>query len=268
MEQSLAKQSKPLQFELSFENAVDKDLLVDIDDRDFGSENSIEQNKVIIDIGGKPIVRNLRTLYELKGVDMPPEMKIFDSYEIWLVSYSLNILNTGGFRKLKQVQLDISYQPLLDGQRPPVTIIDLLPQTKFRGVISGKLEAKASINLNGQLSVPKAVTSILKHTDTLSAGGKVEVGADADVVCNIRISILTTDIVSAGIGNSESSWILEKNIDNQLVGDQLCVQTILVPHDIELLPVKARVSAVVSGPLGLLPIRMQSQWEPFETILK
>src|SRR5688500_4278452 len=118
---------EPIRFTLTEENAVETDLLIHSNSRDFGSDNAIEKIEIVIDIGKKPIVKNLRSLYEAKGVDLPIVLLIFKIYDIFLLTYPINIIRQGDFKKLKEVQPDVEYISFLENQKPAVTIIDLLP---------------------------------------------------------------------------------------------------------------------------------------------
>ncbi len=256
-----------LKFQLNASNAVETDLLTEIPDRDFGTEKTIDEYNIEIDIGKMPIAKNLRTLYELKGHIVPPELAIFKSYDIWIITQSLNIPINGDFRKLKQVQFDVEYTSAIEGQRSPATIIDVFPQTKFKRIFKGKFIFNASIDLNGQIGVPTVASKMIRYSEVLEGTGKIQLSTDTDVVCNISFALLSPEIISVGIGNYTGSWILEKSENYPLVGDQLLMHTVLVPKEMDSIHFNARVSAVASGPFGLLPIRLQSEWESLEVFL-
>jgi len=244
-------------FELSFRQAIEPDLL--IQNRDLGTSNSIDEENYVIDIGRAPFAKNVATLFELKGVALPPSYAVFKSYDIWLITFALNILKDGSFRKLRQVELNIEYQSPLKNVRVPVTIIDVFPQTKFKKIIDGKLMFSASIDLNGKAAISDKISSIIKYSEVFELGGKLDISTDSEVVCNLSFSLLTPEIVSTGIGNFKSSRLLEKSENYMLLGDQLLMQTVIVPKDTKYLKCKASVAAVATGPFGFLPIRMESK---------
>lgn len=251
-------------FELNLQDAIEPNLVVF--DRDFGSKIAIDEEKIQIDIGRRPIVKNLRALFELKGTALPEDLAIFKNYDIWLVTYTINILKAGSFKHLKEIQLDIEYLSTVKGKTPPVTIIELFPQTKFKKIIDGKLLFDATIDINGRAAASTATGSAAAFTETLSAGGRLEVSANAGAVCNITFSMVTSEIVSTGTGHYRGSWILRQADGNPLLGDQLLMQTILVPLGMPSIQCKIATAAVASGPFGMLPLRMQSKPEKLDPI--
>jgi len=246
-------------FEIKFseKDVLFKNLLASPDQLDYG-DISLKDCKAEIQIGKKPIVRNLRKLYELKGSELPADLKVFDVYDIWLVTYSVGIVSEGGLKKIRQVQFDTEYVDEATDQ-PDVTIIDMLPQTKFNTVLLGKLGLNASINLNGNMELSEHLSAIISN-EQIGVGASISVTDDMNAVCNLNLKLITSEITSIGIGNYAASWVLERTTNNVLLGDQLLVQTILVQKDMPYIDCKLRASAVCSAPFGLLPLRLRSEW--------
>ncbi len=142
---------------------------------------------------------------------------------------------------------------------PNVTIIDVLPQSKFTKIIDGKLTLDANINVDGKAGVSVSSPGIV-HTDFISGSAKIEVGSDARAGLNLSFNVLSADITAIGVGNFMGTWVLERTSDAPLLGDQLFVHTILVHQDTPFIDVKARISTTCTAPFGLLPVRMEGEW--------
>lgn len=244
--------------ELSNNSALFPYLLTPPDQLDFGSE-AIEICNARIELGQKPVVRNLRKLYEFKNIPLPPDLQVLQFYDIWLITYAVGIVTSGSnLKKIRQLQLDIQYFDA-DESVPNVTIIDILPQSKFTKIIDGKMALDVDINVEGKAGTSISSSQIL-HTDIISGGGKIVVNGDIHCGLNISFNVLSTDITAIGVGNYTGTWVLDRTNDNPLLGDQLFVHTVLVQQDTPYIDAKAKVSTTCTAPFGFLPLRIEGEW--------
>ena len=242
--------------ELNYQNAVDRYLLIPLEKADLGSEPEIEADSIRIYLGSKPICVNLLGLYLKQGKQIPAELSIFDQYDIWMVTYGVSIIRSGGWKKLSQVGLEINYPAGEDD--PSVVIIKNMPETSFKKIMDGKLVFDAGLELNGQLSAKIDKFKVEEYID-LGFGGKLNVSSAAKASFNIAFSLLSEKIISIGTGDTHGEWVMHKDAE-PLLGDQLFSQTILAPKGLPRLSVKARVSSVITGPMGSFPVKMHGEW--------
>lgn len=248
------------EFDLSIgEHAVDPHIGIDIADRNFGSEPEFQKNKIRVYLGNRPIRYNLVELYLEKNQTLPPEWRLFDEYDIWLITYSIQIVKTGGFNHIKQIGLQVKYSD--DQLDPKIIILENMPVTKFTKLGSLGISFSAGLGLDGKVNVPNTIFQPGKYFD-LEYGGKLAVNGGGAASFNLQFNVLSTDVISVGIGNTYGEWVLNRDNEKPLVGDQLFTQTVLTTKGLPAINCEARVYGVVAGPLGSFPIRLEGKWVP------
>jgi hypothetical protein len=237
---------------LSFEDAVDPLLAVPPSQRSFGREPVVEKGRVRLRIGERPIVRNLKVLYRKSGKTLPPDLEVFAAYDIWLIVFVVGTVREAGFREVDRFGLTATFP-----EKPRVTVLNVLPQTRFVQRAGGLLKAEVGLALNGSAQVPEGVTQMLAQTDFLSADASMKLSADANLVGTLSFSVLTPVIQATGIGGRRAEWVFEK-AEQPLVGDQQMIVTLLAPKNLDELDVAARLSATVSV-FNLLPCNLETE---------
>src|SRR4051812_29976454 len=99
--------------ELSFKDSISSNFEIPPYERHMGDEaeaGSIVNDKISIKVGNNPIVYNLKKLYELSGKEIPAEIQIFTSYDIWIINYNIGILKSGGVDNVKQIGFKVKYK--------------------------------------------------------------------------------------------------------------------------------------------------------------
>lgn len=248
------------EIQLDSQSALDQDLLVPPSKRTFGAEPDVEAGRIRLRIGERPVARNLRVLYELSKREVPADLEVFISYDIWLLTHSISVVKEGGFKQIRQLGYQMKFP-----DRPRVTVLEVLPQTRFVTNVGGFFKGEADIQLNGQAAVPDSITHLLDYVEDLSLGGKVTLSNQINLVGRVSFAVMTPVIQAVGAGDSSSEWVFIKD-EQPLLGDQLMTQMILTPLRLNKLKFKARLYATISS-FNLIPARFQSDWIDLECIL-
>lgn len=237
-------------------SAVDKYLLVPLEQANLREEPDISTEHFNLRIGSKPVCLNLLDIYIKQGLSVPKELNIFDQYDIWLINFGISILKTGGWQKINQLGFEISY-PSGDDDIS-VTVISNIPSTSFNTSASGDLTFKTGLQLNGQAE-SKIDEIPLNDFINLGYSGKLAVSSHAGIQFAMEFKVISPKIVSTGTGDNHAEWIIYRD-EEPLLGDQLFCQTILTPKDIATLKVKARINCLITGPMGSFPVKLKSEW--------
>jgi|GEM_PF-2365181 len=245
-----------IQVELTSVNAVDKFLLVPLEKANLGEEPDIENEHFSLRLGSRPICINLLDLFLKQSQSVPASLNIFDQYDIWLINYGVSIIKTGGWQKIKQLGLEISFPSGPDDIR--VTIISNMPTTSFKTFAGAELVFKANLELNGQASSKMEDIKLDQFID-LGYSGKLSLTNKSSANFSLQFNLLSPQVVSTGIGDNHSEWIVYRD-QAPLLGDQLFSQTILIPKDIDSLKVKARINCLITGPMGSFPVKLAGEW--------
>ena len=245
---------------LGAQSALDPDLLVAPSKRTFGVEPEIETDRIRLRIGERPIVRNLRALYEKSKRKLPADLEVFISYDIWLITHSVSIVKEGGFKQIRQVGYQVRFP-----EKPKVTVVEVLPQTHFVTKLGGSFENEADIQIDGRASIAGSLTDLLDTVENVSFGGKLTLSQHLNVVARINFSVMTPVIQAVGIGDNGSEWVFNKE-EKPLLGDQLMIQILLTPRRLKKLAFKARVYATITT-FNMVPARFQSEWIDLNCVL-
>lgn len=208
--------------------------------RDFGSEGIISVKDLEISVGDRPVCRNLRRMYELGGRKVPSEIEVFDLYDIWLITHAVGIIKReGSTAKVKSIGYQADF-----ADADNVFTIDLLPRTKFVSKLSLSSQTEVALGLEGHAQVPEAVTMLLEQVEYLGGDASIRLSSDNRIVGRLSFSVMSPTIQAVGMGSSRCEWIFEED-ETPLLGDQLMIQTILVPAGTPAIKFAARGSAFV-----------------------
>jgi len=236
---------------LTFADALDRLLAVAPSQRTFGTEPELEKGQVRLRIGERPIVRDLKRLYRKSGKTLPPDLEVFSAYNIWMILYAVGIVRASGMREVDRFGFAITFP-----EKPRVTVLNVLPQTRFVKRVGAALKAEAALSLNGSAQLPEAVTQMLAQTDALSADASLKISTEANLVGTLSISVLTPIIQAIGTGSRRAEWVFEKS-EEPLLGDQHMAVTLLAPKSIDELETTVRLSATVSV-FNFLPCNLET----------
>ncbi len=220
----------------------------------------VESDNLNIRIGKRPVARNLRKLYELENRELPPEFAIFRNYGIWIITTSVGIVDEKGEGndRLKHFGFKVRFD-----EYDPITIIDVLPKSKFVERVAGKLNIVADLKANGQFSLPESGQAISEKPIPVDYGAEGKLGVDANVVARFNFGVVTPVITAIGEEDVIGQWQFTRE-DKPMVGMQKMIMTILTPPDEEMegeeITFEGMVTASIKRSLFHLPDKRKSEW--------
>lgn len=238
---------------LTLQDAVNPILALPPADRTFGAGPRLEHGRVRLRFGERPIVRDLRSVYRKSGKTLPPDYQVFSAYDIWTILFAVGIVRESGMREVDRFGVSVEF-----ADTPRVTVLNVLPQTRFVKRAGATLKAEATIALNGSAQIPEAINDALAHIDGLSADASLRVATEATLFGTLSFSVLTSIVQAIGTGGRRAEWVFEK-CEQPLVGDQHLALTLLTPRSVDQLEITARLFASISV-FNFLPCNLETEF--------
>ncbi|MEQ1727520.1 MAG: hypothetical protein ABL982_03990 [Vicinamibacterales bacterium] len=198
------------------------DLLPSPYEVDLGT--GISANDLDIRIGERPFAVNLQRLYLETHGALPPEIAVFDQYDVWLVCHAIGCMRRRGSASIRS----FGYRARLMEGQPRVYTADVFPRTEFIKRSEGQLVAQVDLGMDGSVSLPHGSHEFVLGAGTGRLGGGLQLSTRASWVGRLTFAAHTAKVVAIGVGATNSEWMLEVD-DEPLLGDQLLYQTVLVP---------------------------------------
>lgn len=227
-------------------------LLEDIEVEAFGTvEEEIEkvEKTYTLRVGELPVVRSLRKLAESGGKALPPEISALKG-ETYMITHAVGINAEERPNSIRR----ISYRASFDD--PGATTLELLPNTTFKEFFVGKLKFEASIAANGTAKTPELLSKLAEIIN-LGAGAELKVGTEASMIGNLTLSLKSVKIQTTGQMGATATWQFDKD-ENPLVGDQVLVQTVVVPKGQKKLTFSLQGFAVIDHGLFQRPVSIET----------
>ena len=240
--------------ELDFiEIVLDKPRLIEPGVADLGSEDDLDYQNVSIRIGRRPIVKDVRKLYERSKRGMPNGYQVFKDFDIWLISHTIGVMdrNSHLLQNLKNIGYKVRFNEI-----DYITILDVMPKSKFITKLTAGLSVSADINLNGSFSLPDLSWKV-QEEEKLQFGAGIKIGGNTEIVGRISFDIITPKIIAIGEGDYQGEWCFEKD-DLPLFGMHKMTQTLLVPQGLDKL--EFEVQAYANLTTFKVPNRRESEW--------
>src|SRR5579863_1343008 len=241
---------------LTLADAVDPLLTIAPSRRHFGKSNEpdLQKGRVSLRIGDRPIVRDLKLLYRTTHNQLPTDFEMFTAYNVWLVGFGLGILREAGFSKVERFGFAVTF-----ADTPRVTVLAVLPQTRFLKRAGLDLNMEAVLALNGAAQIPNTAVELFAQAISLplSADASLKLSSELKMVGNLSFSVQTPVIAAIGVGGRHAEWLFEKSAQ-PLVGDQQMMLTLLAPRAADELQTTLRVSVTIST-FNLLPCRLEKE---------
>ncbi|HJQ70928.1 MAG TPA: hypothetical protein VKA70_18275 [Blastocatellia bacterium] len=239
------------------------DLLVSPYEIDYGTRGGeISVNDLTIRLGDRPVCRNLQKLYELSHKELPADVVVFDAYDIWLVTHVIGaIRRPDSSARLKA----LGYEAVFD-EPENIYTIDIAPRSKFVHSLEGKAENTFDLGLDGHAQLPGAIKTWLETVDYIGGDAKIRLSTDLKVIGRVSFSLISPLIQALGLGSSRCEWLYE--LDPQdLLTDQVMLQTVLVPKGTRSIKFRARGYAHIKPKWISFPALFQTRWLDLECAL-
>lgn len=216
---------------------------------DYGTEaqaQDISYRGISVRLGDRPIAKNLRRLYELAHNELPPDLAVYDAYEIWLICHAIGAADRQGNAQIAGLGYEADF-----ANEKEVLTIDLLPQTRFNTLVEGSWTSSVDLGAEGNMQVAQTTRQLLEEFASIGADARLQLSSELKCVGRLSFSILSPQIQAVGKGGSRCEWLYERD-DRPLLGDQIMLQTILVPPGTPEVRFKARGYAL-----------LRPNWVPF-----
>lgn len=234
-------------------------------DLDFGTEVeediSISFKGLEIRLGNRPVARNLRQLYHLGHQEFPVSLAIFDVYDVWLIMHSIAAIRQEGRTPIHALGYEADFL-----EEDQVYTIDLLPQPKFSTSLSGKLESNVDLGVEGHAELPETARAFMDSIQFLGGDAKLKLSSAMQLIGRISFSVMSPLIQAIGIGSSHCQWQFEVE-QKPLLGDQIMLQTVLVPRYTEKLAFKIRGYAQLRPKWTKALAMFRTKWLQVECLL-
>jgi hypothetical protein len=200
-------------------------------------------------LGDRPFARSVKRLFELKKMQLPPEIEVLKG-DTYLITLAVGLSARSGANRVKI----IGFTAKFDG---PGATIDLFPKSEFKEyfAIAGKFEA--GVSADGYAKVPDAIGALTFDVINLGANAELKLAAEANMVGKLSLSLKSPVVQAIGTAASTVEWQFHRD-QTPLVGDQVMVQTVVVPVGQKELTYTLGAHAVIdSGPFSRL-VRFES----------
>ena len=200
-------------------------------------------------LGDKPFARSIRQLFELKKMQLPAEIEVLKG-ETYLITLAVGLSAKSGPNRVKIVGFTAKF----DGQG---ATIDLFPKSEFKEyfALGGKFEA--GVSADGYAKLPDEVGALSAEVINLGAGAEMKLAAEAKMVGKLSLSLKSPVVQAIGTASSTVEWQFHRD-QTPLVGDQVMVQTVVVPAGQKQLNYTLNAHAVIDpGPFSRL-VRIES----------
>ncbi len=189
-----------------------------------------------LQVANRPVVRSLKELYKLNKRDLPPNIAALKG-DVYLVTHAVGLI-----AKEHAGWIDmVGYEASFEGEG---TTVELFPNTRFKEYFTAKLRFEAGISADGFAEVPQVSGSLGNDVVKLGGGAEIRLSTKAEALGNLTFSIQTPKVQTIGNASSTIAWQFNQD-DHPLVGDQVMVQTLLVPKGFESVKYTLKAFAVI-----------------------
>ena len=203
-----------------------------------------------LQLGNRPYVRSVRKLYELLKKELPPEIAALKG-ETYLVTHAVGLIAKTGPNKIDTV----GYTASFEGHG---STIDLFPNTRFKEYFSVRTTFEAGVSADGYAKLPDQVGALAKEIINLGAGAELQLSTETQMVGKLSLTIKSPKVQAVGRASSTVSWQFDKD-DKPLVGDQVLVQTIVVPKGQETIDLKMQAFAMIDPGIFHRPVKVETE---------
>lgn len=230
------------------------DLLRSPYEEHFGPDTEITKKGLTIRVADRPVAKSVRRLYELSHKTLPPGLAVFDAYDIWIVAHGVGVIRTAGSGAIRSIGYEADF-----GDSDDVLTIDLLPQTKFKKHLTAEMRMEADLGAEGHAELPEPAREILDLVHTIGGDARIRLSSDVSVVGRVSLSIMTPTVQAVGKMGSRCQWQFDLDTE-PILGDQIMLQTILVPIGTRSISYRVRARALMKTSWVSFAVPRQTKW--------
>jgi hypothetical protein len=214
-------------------------------------EDPVEKllNDYTLQLGDRPYVRSVRKLYELYQKQLPPEIAALRG-ETYLVTHAVGLIAKTGANRIDTVGYMASFED-------HGSTIELFPNTRFKEYFSISAKFEAGVSADGYAKLPDQVGDLAKDIINLGAGAELQLSTEAQMVGKLALTIKSPKVQALGNASSTIIWQFNQD-DKPLVGDQVMVQTIVVPKGQEKITLKMQAFAMIDPGIFRRPVKIET----------
>ena len=213
-------------------------------------------------IADQPIGFLLTEVCETLGVPIPPEIDLYERFNLWLIPQRVSVSKDGGITEPVSVGIEVEYRnddPAVDlNRRMTCCVVNMLPGSEFirLGYLKGNLSG--SFSPSGEFKVS---TKDLPLEPYLPLTANLRAGTTSALEFGIGINLsVTVPLISAvGVGDSRAEWVFNEESTN-LYGKDIETWTVLaVPK--EMSEIKHRLRLYLILRTAFFSTRHYSDWQ-------
>ena len=219
-----------------------------------GPAGEFTVGKLRVRLGDRPIAYDLRRVF-MAGHGQPPDTSAYNGYDIWIIVHTMGVLSEDGRGTVEAMGYEVS----VPDEKAAYTI-DLLPRTEFVTKLEAGFQARVDLGAEGRAGVSKQGPADAGTESALLAGSiSVAMSKSASLIGKLSFSLKTPIVQAVGVGSSRCQWHFEKH-DKDLLGDQVMVQTVLVPRRTRQLEFQIRGYAMIKPRFYSFAARHETGW--------
>ncbi|MGA2138611.1 MAG: hypothetical protein ABSH14_07090 [Verrucomicrobiia bacterium] len=214
----------------------------------------LEDEKFVAKPAEQPIALKLRDICETLKRPVPPEVTLYEMFEVWLVPHRVSIIRRRGKAEATSIGIQIEYIH----KDTTCSVISLIPSPQFvhhgtvgfQGLFQGKVSAAGNAS-----PTPEDL-----QFNTEKALGKLSIGvmASGEVGFRFKAEVVTPFIAAVGIGDSSCEWRFDKHED-ALFGKDIETWTMLALPKTQT-KLSYRLRYYICTRTLFVPTRRQSEW--------
>jgi hypothetical protein len=232
---------------------------------DYGSESN---KKFYTRINTSPIAISIKKWIESKKRNIPKEVKLYNSYNVWIVPHRVSVFSRQGNPDIRSIGIEIEY--ITKGET--CSIISLIPSFQYIEQGSIKASIGANATFRADMELPGLLSSIEEEEgNEVEAENKngLTLGLYTDLRAKIRLSAIAVSpiIAAVGIGASKCEWKIDKHNEPLFGRDIETWSIIVIPKNKKTISYKMRVS-VTEKTWYLLDTRRQTNFETINCLVE
>jgi hypothetical protein len=211
-----------------------------------------------------PICHSLSDIFAAFGKPLPPDLRLYDRFKLWLVPHRLGVLRRKGMAEPVSVGIEVEYKSADE----TCSVVSLLPSPEFvrYGSLSATVKLTGSVEASGACTPggDEGTDSVVAPTKAFGglsfsakSGGTISLSFSADVI--------TPYISAVGLGSGRAEWRFNKNKEALFGRDVETWSLLALPKRRKELSYRMRFN--LTSRTIFFPTRRESDWVDIECTL-